>query len=164
MLWQKYKSKRSPFFWLNIFLPMIRLLSGICYRLLAIGMFGVLISCFVLPSLAIDGPLSPEDSLQYLKTEPGLKVELVAAEPMVVEPVAVAWDEKGRMFVVEDRGYPTGPGKGKPPVGQVVMLESTKGDGKYDKRTVYAEGLTFPNGVMPWKGGIYVTCAPYLYY
>ena len=63
---------------------------------------------------AIDGPLTPEQSLTYLKTEPGLKVELVAAEPMVVDPVAVAWDEKGRMFVVEDRGYPTGPGKGQP--------------------------------------------------
>src|SRR5881628_526861 len=113
---------------------------------------------------AIDGPLTPEQSLQYLKTEPGLKVELVAAEPMVVDPVAVAWDEKGRMFVVEDRGYPIGPGKGKPPVGQVVMLEDTYGDGKYDKRTVYADGLTFPNGVMPWNGGVYVTCAPYLYY
>src|SRR5258706_3246347 len=116
------------------------------------------------PANAIDGPLTPEQSLAYLKTEPGLKVELVAAEPMVVDPVAVAWDEKGRMFVVEDRGYPTGPGKGKPPLGQVVMLEDTNGDGKYDKRTVYVDGLTFPNGVMPWKGGIYVTCAPYLYY
>src|SRR5207247_8172792 len=104
---------------------------------------------------AIDGPLTPEQSLAYLKTEPGLKVELVAAEPMVVDAVAVAWDERGRMFVVEDRGYPTGPGKGKPPLGQVVMLEDTDGDGKYDKRTVFADGLTFPNGVMCWKGGVY---------
>jgi putative membrane-bound dehydrogenase-like protein len=115
-------------------------------------------------ALAIDGPLSPEESLKYLKTEPGLKVELVAAEPMVIDPVAVAWDEKGRMYVVEDRGYPVGPGKGKPPIGQVVLLEDTDGDGKYDKRTVFADGLTFPNGVMPWNGGVYVTCAPYLYY
>ncbi len=119
---------------------------------------------FSLPARAIDGPLTPEQSLQYLKTEPGLRVELVAAEPLVVDPVAVAWDEKGRMFVVEDRGYPTGPGAGKPPAGQVVMLEDTDGDGRYLKRTVYADGLTFPNGVMPWNGGIYVTCAPYLYY
>ncbi len=118
----------------------------------------------VVSSQAIDGPLTPEESLKHIQTEPGLKVELVAAEPMVVDPVAVAWDEKGRMFVVEDRGYPTGPGKGKPPLGQVVLLEDTDGDGKYDKRTVFADGLTFPNGVMCWNGGVYVTCAPYLYY
>src|SRR5256885_1939951 len=91
-------------------------------------------SLSALSSRAIDGPLTPEQSLQYLKTEPGLKVELVAAEPMVVDPVAVAWDEKGRMFVVEDRGYPTGPGKGKPPAGQGVLLEDTNGNGKDDKR------------------------------
>src|SRR5882757_11266664 len=113
---------------------------------------------------AVDGPLTPEQSIQYLKAEPGVKVELVAAEPMVVSPVAVAWDEKGRMYVVEDRGYPVGPGKGQPPVGQVVLLEDTDGDGKYDKRTVFADGLTFPNGVLPWNGGVIVTCAPDVLY
>ena len=115
-------------------------------------------------SLALDGPLSPEESIKHFQTEPGLRVELVAAEPMVVDPVAIAWDERGHMFVVENRGYPIGPGKGKPPLGQLVLLEDTDGDSQYDKRTVYADGLTFPNGVMPWKGGVYVTCAPYLYY
>lgn len=115
-------------------------------------------------ALALDGPLTPEESLKHFHTEPGLRVELVVAEPMVVDPVAVAWDERGRMFVVEDRGYPTGPGKGKPPLGQVVLLEDTDHDRKYDKRSVFADGLTFPNGVMPWQGGVYVTCAPYLYY
>jgi putative membrane-bound dehydrogenase-like protein len=127
-----------------------------------VGTLALVFFCF--SSLAIDGPLTPAQSLEYLKAEPGLKVELVASEPMVIDPVAVAWDEKGRMYVVEDRGYPVGPGKGQPPAGQVVLLEDTRGDGKYDKRTVFADGLTFPNGVMPWKGGVYVTCAPYLYY
>ena len=84
----------------------------------------------VFSAFAIDGPLTPEESLKYLKAESGLRVELVAAEPVVVDPVAIAWDERGRMFVVEDRGYPVGPGKDKPPVGQVLLLEDTDGDGK----------------------------------
>src|SRR6516165_2498454 len=117
---------------------------------LSVSSCSILCLFSALSSSAIDGPLTPQQSLQYLKTEPPLPVALVAAEPMALSPVAVAWDEKGRMYVVEDRGYPTGPGKGKPPVGQVVLLEDTDGDGKYDKRTVFADGLTFPNGVMPW--------------
>ncbi len=115
-------------------------------------------------AFALDGPLTPEQAIASFKLEPGLKVERVAAEPLVVDPVAVAFDEQGRMFVVEDRGYPVGPGKGNPPIGKVVLLEDSDGDGKYDKRTVFADGLTFPNGVMPWKGGVYVTCAPNVYY
>ncbi|MDB6028327.1 MAG: putative rane-bound dehydrogenase [Verrucomicrobiales bacterium] len=117
-----------------------------------------------LTSSALDGPLTPEQAMASFRLDPGLKIECVASEPDVVSPVAVAWDEQGRMFVVENRGYPVGPGKGLPPAGQVVMFEDTNGDGKYDKRTVFADKLTFPNGVMPWKGGVYVTCAPNLYY
>ncbi|MEO7297088.1 MAG: PVC-type heme-binding CxxCH protein, partial [Verrucomicrobiota bacterium] len=113
---------------------------------------------------AIDGALTPDEAIATFQLEPGLKVELVVAEPMVVDPVALAWDESGKMFVVEDRGYPVGPGKGNPPVGKIILLEDSNGDGKYDKRTVFADGLTFPNGVMPWKGGVYVTCAPNVYY
>jgi putative membrane-bound dehydrogenase-like protein len=126
----------------------------------------LVLSLFVaqLAHAGLDGPLSPEAAIATFRLDPGLKIECVASEPMVVSPVAVAWDERGRMFVVEDRGYPTGPAKGQKPVGQVVLLESSKQDGHYDKRTVYADGLTFPNGVMCWKGGIFVTCAPYLYY
>jgi len=54
---------------------------------------------FSLPARAIDGPLTPEQSLQYLKTEPGLRVELVAAEPLVVDPVAVASLESTRALL-----------------------------------------------------------------
>ena len=110
------------------------------------------------------GPLSPEQALASFRLEPGLRVELVAAEPLVVDPVAIAFDERGRMFVAENRGYPTGPGEGKPPAGIVALLEDTDGDGRYDKRNVFADGLTFPNGVMPWKGGVFVTCAPDIFY
>ncbi len=130
------------------------------------GCFFILAALFCVSPMAraVDGPLTPEEAIASFKLEPGLRVELVASEPTVVNPVAVAFDEKGRMYVAEDRGYPLGPGKGKPGEGQIVLLESSKGDGHYDKRTVFADKLSFPNGVMPWKGGVYVTCAPYLYY
>src|SRR5437588_4374629 len=111
-----------------------------------------------------DGSLTPTQTLASFKLEPGLRVELVAAEPLVADPVAMAFDEKGRLFVVENRGYPTGPGPGKPPAGVIALLEDSHGTGHFDKRTVFAEDLTFPNGIMPWKGGVFVTCAPDLLY
>jgi putative membrane-bound dehydrogenase-like protein len=105
-------------------------------------------------------PLSPGEALQSFRLEPGLRIELVAAEPMVVSPVACAFDARGRLYVAENRGYPTGPGEGKPPVGRIALLEDRDGDGRMDRRTEFAHGLTFPNGVMPWKDGLIVTCAP----
>src|SRR5207248_314892 len=85
-----------------------------------------------------DGPLTPEQALASFRLEPGLQIELLAAEPLVVDPVAMAFDEKGRLFVAENRGYPTGPGSGKPPAGIIALLEDTDGDGRFDKRTVFA--------------------------
>jgi putative membrane-bound dehydrogenase-like protein len=105
--------------------------------------------------LAADAPLTPEEALRSFEVDPGLVVEVVAAEPIVGDPVALAFDERGRMFVAENRGYPTGPEPGL-----IVMLEDRNGDGRFEKRTVFADGLTFPNGVLPWNGGVIVTCAP----
>ncbi|MBI4324360.1 MAG: c-type cytochrome, partial [Chloroflexi bacterium] len=102
--------------------------------------------------------------LATFRLEPGLRVELAAAEPTVVAPVALAFDEMGRLYVAENRGYPTGPGASRPPAGMIALLEDADGDGRFEKRTVFADGLTFPNGVMPWKGGVFVTCAPDVLY
>ena len=104
----------------------------------------------------VSGPLTPAEELAAIRVEPGLRVELVAAEPLVESPVALAFDERGRMFVAENRGYPTGPED----IGRIVMLEDTDGDGTFDRRTVFADGLSYPNGLMPWRGGLLVTCAP----
>ena len=81
------------------------------------------------------------------ETEPGFAVTLVAAEPLTIDPVALAFDELGRLFVVEGRDYPVGSPDGRP-LGVIAMLEDTDGDGRMDKRTDFATGIKFPNGVM----------------
>ncbi len=97
-----------------------------------------------------------ETAASFALADPDLAVELVAAEPLVESPCAMAFDEHGRLFVAENRGYPDS----STPVGRIALLQDTDGDGRMDKRTTYAEGLTFPNGVTPWRGGVIVTCAP----
>jgi putative membrane-bound dehydrogenase-like protein len=87
-------------------------------------------------------------------------VELVAAEPLVADPVALCFDAHGRLFVAENRDYPTGPPDGQPPGGVIAMLEDADHDGQMDRRTEFARGLTFPNGVLPWQDGVIVSCAP----
>ena len=112
----------------------------------------------------VDGPLAPDKAPESFRLEPGLRIELVASEPLIESPVAIAFDERGRLYVAENRGYPTGPGEGQPPVGRIALLEDTNGDGRFDKRSDFATGLTFPNGVLPWQGGLIVTCAPDVLY
>ena len=107
-----------------------------------------------------DKPLTPAQSLSLLKTPDDLRVDLIAAEPLVVSPVAMAFDEQGRLFVAENRGYPTGPKEGEPQPGRIVQLIDRDADGQYDSRLDFATELSFPNGLMPWKGGLIVTCSP----
>jgi putative membrane-bound dehydrogenase-like protein len=108
---------------------------------------------------------SLKQSMASLRLEPGLRIELVAAEPLVVDPVAFAFDEDQVMYVVENRGYPD-PAEGGSPtrLGRIARLEDRDGDGRFDHRTEFATGLTYPNGILPWKGGVFVTCAPDIYY
>jgi putative membrane-bound dehydrogenase-like protein len=111
-------------------------------------------------------PLSPAEALAGLVVEPGYRVDLAVAEPLVQSPVAIAFDERGRMYVAENRGYPDPleDEPASPPQGVVALLTDTDGDGRYDRRTDFATGLTYPNGVMPWDGGVFVTVAPDLLY
>lgn len=105
------------------------------------------------------GNLSPTEALKAFETEAGFSVTLVAAEPLTVDPVALAFDERGRLYVAEDRDYPVGAADGKP-LGIIALLEDADGDGRMDKRTEFAVGIKFPNGVMPWRGGVIVTASP----
>jgi putative membrane-bound dehydrogenase-like protein len=100
--------------------------------------------------------LAPElERSSFQLADERLTIELVAAESNVVSPVAIAWDSAGRMFVAEMIDYPLGP-----TAGQVRVLEDKNGDGKYETSTVFADNLSFPNSVLPWKGGVLVTTAP----
>lgn len=104
-------------------------------------------------------PYSPGEALKSFQLPPGFRMELVAAEPQVVDPVAMAFDAQGRLFVVEMPDYPMGERAGR-----VKLLRDGDGDGRFERSTVFADHLRFPNGVLPWKGGILVTAAPDIVY
>jgi mono/diheme cytochrome c family protein len=95
-------------------------------------------------------PLSPEESISRIQLPPGYKVELVASEPMVQEPVALCWDGDGRMYVAEMNTYMIdGNGTGEyEPVSRVKLLEDIDGDGKMDKATIFIDSLIIPRSLL----------------
>src|SRR4051812_47901401 len=109
-------------------------------------------------------PRSPEESLKSIQVNPDFKVDLFASEPMVYNPVDMVFDENGRIFVAEMIDYPEDPPPGQPARSRVVMLEDTDGDGKIDRRTIFADHVLEVTGIMPWKGGLIVTSAPDILY
>jgi mono/diheme cytochrome c family protein/glucose/arabinose dehydrogenase len=102
--------------------------------------------------------LSPQQELKTFKIAPGYRLELVASEPLVHDPVAMTFDPDGRIWVCEMRGYmPNVDGKGeKEPVGTIAVLEDTKGDGIMDKRTVFLDKLVLPRGLCWTLDGLLV--------
>ncbi len=110
-------------------------------------------------------PLAPAEAMATLRVAPGFRVELVAAEPLVEDPVAMAWDERGLLYVVEMRGFmPTVDGEGEQePVGRVVVLEDTDHDGAMDRRGIYLEGLVNPRAIAAVSGGILIGEPPNLW-
>lgn len=105
----------------------------------------------------------PRDAAQALATmqpRPGFQVELMAAEPLVADPVALDWGPDGRLWVVEMADYPQGVGPDGAPGGRLRVLSDRDGDGRYDHADVLAADLRYPSSVKTWRDGAIVTSAP----
>ena len=107
-------------------------------------------------------PMTPENGLKAIHLPKGYKVQLVAAEPLVKDPVAIDWAPDGKLWVAEMADYPSGV-NGKAG-GRVRFLEDSDGDGVYDKSTVFLDGVNFPAGIMSWQKGALVAAAPDIFY
>lgn len=105
--------------------------------------------------------LEPKEAQKAIKTLPGYRAELMAAEPLVASPVAMEWDESGRLFVAEMRGYSEHRDEG---LSRIRLLSDTDGDGRYDKATIFADKLLWATAVFPWDGGAFVIDAPDILY
>ncbi len=112
------------------------------------------------------------DALGTFRMGGGFQLELVAAEPLVSDPVDASFDEFGRMYVAEMHGYPFSyeptklnpKGGGKLDAGIIRLLEDTNGDGQMDRSVVFADKISWPTSVCCYNGGVFVTAPPYLYY
>src|SRR4051812_14556105 len=102
-------------------------------------------------------PVEPADVLKTFQVRKGFHIELVAAEPLVIDPIAMCFDENGRLFVIEMRDYSE---RRAEKLGRIRMLEDTDGDGKMDKATVFLDHLPWPTALCWYKGGILVGACP----
>jgi glucose/arabinose dehydrogenase len=107
-------------------------------------------------------PLSPQDALKTFYMPPGYQVELVASEPLIQEPVALDWDLEGRLWAVEMPGFMADirGSNEHDPIGRVVVLEDTNGDGQMDRRTVFADGLVLARSLKVLDRGVLVAEPP----
>ncbi len=119
----------------------------------------VLLVLLTQPALAQSpaSPLSPETALAGLKVDSEVTIELAAAEPDVIDPVFIAFDSRGRMWVVQMGDYPNGPAPGEPGRSSIRVLTDANGDGRYTDPVVFADGLLFANSLMFWQDGVLVT-------
>ncbi|QDV22956.1 PVC-type heme-binding CxxCH protein [Aureliella helgolandensis] len=103
-------------------------------------------------SQADDQGLTAADALQAVRVPPGFRVELVASEPLVRDPINLAFGGDGRVWVVEMSDYPLGNATG----GRITWLSDTNGDGQLDSSQIFLDGLSYPTSVMPWRDGVVV--------
>ena len=112
-------------------------------------------------------PVEPEHVLETFRVKQGFRIELVAHEPMVIDPIQMAFDEHGRLYVVEMRWYQAETRSDlmfDERIGRIRLLEDGNGDGRFDKSTVFVDKLRYPSAVIPYDGGIYVGIEPDIIY
>lgn len=116
-------------------------------------------------------PRSPQQSLALMQTTPNLRVDLVAAEPLITDPVAIDFGADGALWVAEMVDYPFGPEgaphqeqssekRDRPTGGRVRLVRDTDKDGQFDHSTVFLDGLPLPTGVTVWRDGVLICAAP----
>ncbi len=103
--------------------------------------------------------LPPNVAVQKMKLPEGFSVQVIAAEPDLVQPVAYTMDDLGRLWVLENTNYPTCPGE---PKDRILIVEDTHGDGHFDKKTVFFDKMTFATGIQVGFGGVWVGAPPNL--
>lgn len=106
-------------------------------------------------------PVEPAHALETFVLQPGFRLDLVAAEPLVNDPVAVEFDADGRMFVAEMRGYSE---QAQERISRIRLLTDTDGDGRYDQASVFADDLAWPTALICWQDGLFVADAPDILY
>lgn len=104
--------------------------------------------------------LTPKEALKSFELAPGFQIELIAAEPLLSDPVDMTIDEFGRIYVVEMHGYPLDLGR----TGKIKLLTDTDNDGRPDQSILFADSLLLPTGIMRWKQGVVVTDPPEVIY
>jgi uncharacterized protein len=102
-------------------------------------------------------PLSPAESAKLIQVPPGFEVALFASEPDIVNPIYVGWDERGRAYVIETIDYPNNLQTGNVGHDRITICEDTTGDGRADKFTVFADGLSIPTSLAFVNGGVICT-------
>ena len=120
--------------------------------------------CSLAPGPDHTDPLAPQEALQSFQIVEGFAIELFASEPLVADPVEIAFDENGAAFIAEMYDYPFDPAAGETPRSGVRLLRDSDGDGVADRSTVFARDLRNVTSVLPWKGGLFVTAAPDILY
>lgn len=114
------------------------------------------------PPLKLQEALPPAQSQMLTQVPPGFELKLFASEPDIVKPIAMTWDERGRLWIAETIDYPNDIHPGRPGRDRIKILEDTNGDGKADKFTVFADSLNIPTGLMLIDGGVLISMMPNL--